>query len=759
MFKSLFVALSLFVLFSCGVTSASAQPAGLPSGTWTLCGSENTQCNFTGTALVEFGATGNFTGLTLTNGTLCSDMVFGDPDVGVFKSCYYQLVSGAPLVTGLPSGTWTYCANEWGQCSFTGQALVEFGASGHFSGLTLNNGTLCANTIFGDPDVGVAKGCYFQTVVQTPPPVAGLPAGSWTFCANEWGQCSFTGQALVEFGASGHFAGLTLNNGTLCANTIFGDPDVGVAKGCYYQPTSVVTVAVVPANVSATYGATQQFSATVTGETNPALTWALSGAGCNTTSCGTLSSSGLYTAPAVLPSSANVAVTATSVADPSVSGSGYLSIVGRTYYLANAAGGGSDSNNGLSATTPWLTPSHTLNCGDVILAAPGIYSAPHFNLIFGAVNCPTQNNVAWLKCAVFDGCKISAPQSGIWINQSYWGVEGWEVTTTGGQFSPCFYASPGSSSSPTIHHIVFANDIANGCYGSGFAISNQGVVGVDYYAVVGSIVYNSVQGGAACFSGMNIAAPVQSDTLPGTHIYVAGVYDWDNFEPATCNGGAPTDGEGIILDTLDADSYSQQVVVENTISFLNGSSGIKVGVTTMATVHIQNNTLYGNNGDSQIGNGECGEIVSQGADNVTTTHNLIRTNANGCAGGPSYGLFVQTPYAGDVFDNNFVYSPAGNNTGQSGGFTFGTGNIFGTDPSFANAPLGNPGPPVCSSYSNVASCMATEIANFTPTNPAAAIYGYQAPRPTPVYDPLFPQWLCNVNLPEGLIQMGCQTGQ
>jgi len=55
--------------------------------------------------------------------------------------------------------------------------------------------------------------------------------------------------------------------------------------------------------------------------------------------------------------------------------------------------------------------------------------------------------------------------------------------------------------------------------------------------------------------------------------------------------------------------------------------------------------------------------------------------------------------------------------------------------------------------------MATLIANFTPTNAAAASYGYQAPVSTQTYDPLFPQWLCSVtNLPSGLVTMGCLTG-
>jgi len=42
--------------------------------------------------------------------------------------------------------------------------------------------------------------------------------------------------------------------------------------------------------------------------------------------------------------------------------------------------------------------------------------------------------------------------------------------------------------------------------------------------------------------------------------------------------------------------------------------------------------------------------------------------------------------------------------------------------------------------------MATVIANFKPTTAAAQPYGYQVPSTVPNSDPLFPQWLCNVNL-------------
>jgi beta-glucanase (GH16 family) len=89
----------------------------------------------------------------------------------------------------------------------------------------------------------------------------------------------------------------------------------------------VVAVAVTPATASTTTGATQQFTASVTGTSNTAVTWTASGIGCSGIACGTISSSGLYTAPATVPSSATVTITATSQSDPTKSASAAISIV------------------------------------------------------------------------------------------------------------------------------------------------------------------------------------------------------------------------------------------------------------------------------------------------------------------------------------------------------------------------------------------------------------------------------------------------
>ena len=102
------------------------------------------------------------------------------------------------------------------------------------------------------------------------------------------------------------------------------------------------------------------------------------------------------------------------------------------------------------------------------------------------------------------------------------------------------------------------------------------------------------------------------------------------------------------------------------------------------------------------------------------------------------------------------HAASGTNNGisNSAGLSYASSNIFGIDPNFVN-PVA-PSAPSCGNYASVLACMATVIANFTPTNAKAKSYGYQIPGSTSINDPLFPQWLCSVtNLPNGLVTMGC----
>ncbi len=96
---------------------------------------------------------------------------------------------------------------------------------------------------------------------------------------------------------------------------------------------TAVVVSVAPSTAQVSVGGVQQFSATVTGTTNTSVNWTVAGAGCTGAACGSISSTGEYTAPAIVPASPKVTVTATSVASPSRSSSATVTIVAATSTL------------------------------------------------------------------------------------------------------------------------------------------------------------------------------------------------------------------------------------------------------------------------------------------------------------------------------------------------------------------------------------------------------------------------------------------
>ena len=99
------------------------------------------------------------------------------------------------------------------------------------------------------------------------------------------------------------------------------DPTKSDSAEVHHVP---VSVAVTESAVSVDEGGTHQFSATVTGTSNTAVTWSLSG--CSLSDCGTIDAGGMYRAPASVPTAGSVHVVATSQADSSKSGTGTVSL-------------------------------------------------------------------------------------------------------------------------------------------------------------------------------------------------------------------------------------------------------------------------------------------------------------------------------------------------------------------------------------------------------------------------------------------------
>jgi hypothetical protein len=97
---------------------------------------------------------------------------------------------------------------------------------------------------------------------------------------------------------------------------------VSCSGGSTQSAKPAIAVSVTPPSASVAVGMTAQFNANVTGTMNTQVTWAVAGGSLD----GTISATGLYTAPANVPNPAAVTVTATSQADTSKSASASVTV-------------------------------------------------------------------------------------------------------------------------------------------------------------------------------------------------------------------------------------------------------------------------------------------------------------------------------------------------------------------------------------------------------------------------------------------------
>jgi hypothetical protein len=111
---------------------------------------------------------------------------------------------------------------------------------------------------------------------------------------------------------------------------------------------------------SVTLGTSSQYTAAVTGSTNTGVSWSVDGVAGGNATVGVISASGLYAAPAGAPPSSQVTITATSMADPTVSQSLAVALA--------AAPGGNGSGSTVTLTLSGAT-SVTLSTSSQYTAA------------------------------------------------------------------------------------------------------------------------------------------------------------------------------------------------------------------------------------------------------------------------------------------------------------------------------------------------------------------------------------------------------
>ena len=256
-------------------------------------------------------------------------------------------------------------------------------------------------------------------------------------------------------------------------------------------PAPVVQIAVTPLSATLSAGQSQSFTATVAGTSNAQVSWQVNGIPGGSTSVGTITSMGLYTTPATVPSSA-VTITAVSSADSTKSGNATVSFTapqpppasGTHYYVSP---NGNDSNNG-SQQNPWATIQHAANianAGATVHVAPGTYS--------GAITTQTSGTatarIRFLSDTQWGAIIRAASVNVIWTNQGdYVDIEGFDIAGNDG--ATCYgiinYASYVRIVGNNIHDL--SHDTTACVYGS--AIDNHNNAGGHDDDVIGNVVHD-----------------------------------------------------------------------------------------------------------------------------------------------------------------------------------------------------------------------------------------------------------------------------
>ncbi|MCU1240970.1 MAG: hypothetical protein JWO71_1696 [Candidatus Acidoferrum typicum] len=197
-----------------------------------------------------------------------------------------------------------------------------------------------ASLLLGNPQTFTAtvKGAADTSVTWS---VNGLPGGSST---------AGTITAAGAYSAPQNLPALTTV--TVTAQSV-ADPTKQASASI--TVVSDITVSLTPSSTGVELGATQPFHAALASSGQPNLTtrWSLSGPSCPT-ACGALDTNGNYTAPQILPTAANVTLTAQSVADPAKQASAALTITSNFSLQLSAPTSVASGGSGVIAAT--LTP-------------------------------------------------------------------------------------------------------------------------------------------------------------------------------------------------------------------------------------------------------------------------------------------------------------------------------------------------------------------------------------------------------------------
>jgi len=371
-----------------------------------------------------------------------------------------------------------------------------------------------------------------------------------------------------------------------------------------------ILVSVLPSSATVALNGTQQFVAQA--NPNSPVTWTVTGNGCAGAACGTVSSTGLYTAPAALPNPTTVTVRATSTAEPSQSGTALVTLVSSlnsrfkgtyAFRFAGTDGGGA------------------------------VYSAGIF----------TSDGSGNISAGVEDVNRSTGPQSLAVTGTYNVGSDNrgtMTLTTTGGTSS--YDIAVGSSG-----ETLFIEADLTGTRGSGVidkcdstAFSNSAIVGPFVMGLIGSDQAGKRVGAAALFT-TDGASPNGSVTSGAVDLNDAGTHT----SSPTLSGtyGVASNGHGtmaVTVPTVGTFNFSFYVVSAAELFIVStdpvSASNPRIGgLVVSQAVNIYNNGSF--NGNSVFNltglNSSSASVVSvgllstDGAGNLTSTSVFDENNA------------------------------------------------------------------------------------------------------------------------------------
>lgn len=313
----------------------------------------------------------------------------------------------------------------------------------------------------------------------------------------------------------------------------------------------------------------------------------------------------------------------------------------KTYYVS---GTGTDSNSGLSTSSPFRTiqkAANVTNPGDTVLIMNGVYTnANPYGHLLEITRSGTAS--AWITFKAYPGHFPKLQHNGwngimIQNGASYIEVNGLEIVGNNANVTLNYALSQKTNTSNPLtngnclsidgrnnghpHHLRILNNKIHDCGGSGIS-----VVQADYVTVENNEVYNNAWYSVYAQSGISFWQNWRFDTSQGYKMFIRKNKVYNNRQNIPwIVTGTLTDGNGIIIDDSrntqngsKLGAYTGRTLVENNISFKNGGSGIH----TYSSDHVDivNNTAYLNNQTPEI---KDGQIFANKSSDIVIINNIL----------------------------------------------------------------------------------------------------------------------------------------